>query len=423
MRPGLGLYLATRAAYVDIEVCGGRTKMPDVCLDIIPRDLRFGLIENADAAWFDGDPLKSAIMDGFAVLLPVGERFFIRSLRHYIGQIDDPVVRQDIQGYAVQEAFHTREHEAYNQALRNLGYDVDAMEAEVRALLDTDAAPFQRLLVTCAIEQITYAFARLLLSRPGLLRDSRPAYRRLWTWHALEELEHSAVSLRVLRAVTPNLPGWKRYLARVSLMSVVLVSFALPHRQSKAWSFLLQAPLGFGIGVGLVFLGSSLELSLVTLFAVFLATALSGRDLTDKPIGRWAAASFLLPVIALPVLDFVKGPAVSVLAALIVLLFSDQLVRRTPLHIPSLDTSYGFYGSFQLVTWLGLVTAAPLGVEVVQRLIVPNSDFTPLELALVFGLVVGFIFALLRILVIRSQDREIRNVEIRNMNLDNLLGL
>ena len=69
------------------------------------------------------------------------------------------------------------------------------------------------------------------------------------------------------------------------------------------------------------------------------------------------------------------------------------------------------------------MTAAPLGVEVVQRLIVPNSNFTPLELALIFGLVVGFIFALLRIFVIRSQDREIRNVEIRNMNLDNLLGL
>jgi predicted metal-dependent hydrolase len=223
----MGLYLATRAAYVELQVCGGRTKMPDVCLDIIPRDLRFGLIENADAAWFDGDPLKSAVMDGFAVLLPEGERFFIRSLRHYIGQIDDPVVRQDIQGYAVQEAFHTREHEAYNQALRNLGYDVDAMEAEVRALLDTFTDPFQRLLVTCAIEQITYALARGLLTRPGLFRDSRPAYRRLWTWHALEELEHSAVSLRVLRAVTPNTPGWKRYLARVAILSGAVVRIQL----------------------------------------------------------------------------------------------------------------------------------------------------------------------------------------------------
>jgi predicted metal-dependent hydrolase len=295
MRPGLGLYLATRAAYFDIEVCGGRTKMPEVCLDIIPRDLRFGLIENADAAWFDGDPLKSAIMDGFAVLLPVGERFFIRSLRHYIGQIDDPVVRQDIQGYAVQEAFHTREHEAYNQALRNLGYDVDAMEAEVRALLDTDAAPFQRLLVTCAIEQITYAFARLLLSRPGLLRDTRPAYRRLWTWHALEELEHSAVSLRVLRAVTPNLPGWKRYLARVSLMSVVLARFMpLAFRNVRAIARASGVPMGARGGLRLMWLlfgkPGFLRSSLLPLLAYY-RPGYSGERAADAELVRQGRAA------------------------------------------------------------------------------------------------------------------------------------
>jgi hypothetical protein len=162
---------------------------------------------------------------------------------------------------------------------------------------------------------------------------------------------------------------------------------------------------------------------LVTLFAVFLALALSGRDLTSRAVGRWAAASFLLPVFALPILGYVNGPAVSVLAALIVLLFADQVFRRTPLHIPSLDTSYGFYGSFQLTTWLGLLTAAPLGVKSIQDLLVPNSYFTEHELALIFGLAVGFTFAVLRIFSIRRQDREIRNVEIRNMNLDNLLGL
>jgi hypothetical protein len=215
--------------------------------------------------------------------------------------------------------------------------------------------------------------------------------------------------------------GWASLAA--GLMAVVVLSFGVPHRQTKGWSFIFQVPLGFGLSVGLVFLGSSKELSLASLFAVLLAISLSGRDLTARPIGRWAAASFLLPVLALPVLDFVNGPAVAVLAALIALLLGDQVFRRTPLHIPSLDTSYGFYSSFQLITWLGLLTAAPLGVGVVQQLIVPSSTFSVLELALMFGLAVGLTFALLRIFVIRSQDREIRNVEIRNMNLDNLLGL
>ena len=217
------------------------------------------------------------------------------------------------------------------------------------------------------------------------------------------------------------LVGWASF--AVGLMTVVIFTIAMPHRQMKAWSFGLQAPLGLGLSVGMLFLGSSLPSLMVTLFVFFLAIALSGRDLTGRAIGRWAAAAFLLPVFALPVLDFVNGPAVSVLAALIVLLFADQVFRRTPLHIPSLDTSYGFYGSFQIITWLGLLTAAPLGVKAVQDLLVPDSYFTEHELALIFGLAVGLTFAILRIFTIRTQDREIRNVEIRNMNLDNLLGL
>lgn len=218
-----------------------------------------------------------------------------------------------------------------------------------------------------------------------------------------------------------ELVGWASF--AVGLMTVVIFTIAMPHRQTKAWSFGLQAPLGLGLSVGMLFLGSSLQSLMVTLFGFFLAIALSGRDLTGRAVGRWAAAAYLLPVFALPVLDYVNGPAVSVLAALIVLLFADQMFRRTPLHIPSLDTSYGFYGSFQVITWLGLLTAAPLGIKAVQDLLVANSYFTEHELALIFGLAVGLTFATLRIFTIRTQDREIRNVEIRNMNLDNLLGL
>ncbi|MEY4328059.1 MAG: hypothetical protein RIR71_729 [Actinomycetota bacterium] len=215
--------------------------------------------------------------------------------------------------------------------------------------------------------------------------------------------------------------GWASL--AVGLMTIVIVSFSIPHSQTRAWSFTLQIPLVIGISVGLVLLGQSAITSMVTLFALFLASTAAGRDLTARPIGRWAGAAFLIPILALPVLDYLNGLAVSVLVALIVLLFGDQLFRRTPLHIPSLDTSYGFYGAFQPITWIALVVAAPFGVEAVQQLLLPESSFTVHELALIFGLVIGLAFAILRIFVIRSQDREIRNVEIRNMNLDNLLGL
>ena len=215
--------------------------------------------------------------------------------------------------------------------------------------------------------------------------------------------------------------GWASF--AVGLMTILVLSFAVPHSQTRAWSFSFQIPLVIGISVGLVFIGQSELATMATLFVVFVGLVIAGRDLTARAIGRWAGAAFLLPVLAMPLLDFVNGPAVSVLAALIVLLFGDQLFRRTPLHIPSLDTSYGFYGSFQPLTWIGLLVALPFGSEAVQEFLIPATDFTVHELALIFGLVIGLAFAILRIFIIRSQDREIRNVEIRNMNLDNLLGL
>jgi predicted metal-dependent hydrolase len=220
--------------------------MPDAAHDIIPRDIHFELVEQADFAWSDGDPLQTAIVDGFAVMLPEGERFFIRSLHHYLDRIEDPALREAIRGYARQEAFHTREHEAYNAALRKLGHDVDAMETTASALLAKAGSPLRRLLVTCAIEQLTYAFARFNLSRPTLFADSRPAYRRLWLWHSLEELEHSSVALDVLRGVTPGMPGWKRYLLRTAVMNVVLIRFiGLARRNIRALAERSGAPTGW----------------------------------------------------------------------------------------------------------------------------------------------------------------------------------
>ncbi len=191
--------------------------------DIIPRDLRFGIERHAERAWFDDDMLLSAVMDAFAVLLPEGERFFIKSLRSALPQVTDPEVRAGIQGYAVQEAFHTREHESYNEAMRALGHDVDQMEARAAAALAVPTGLPARVMVTCAIEHLTYTFSHFFLARPEQLARMRPAYRRLWAWHALEELEHSGVALQVAADVTRHYSPLKRYLFRVMSLNTVIL--------------------------------------------------------------------------------------------------------------------------------------------------------------------------------------------------------
>lgn len=192
---------------------------------IVPRDVRFGISQAACRDWFDGDPVKTAMVDAFSIFLPEGERFFIRSLKHYAARLDDPELTAEINGYAVQEAFHTREHEDYNRALALLGHDVEALEAPMRTLLANVQVPLMRLAATCAIEHLTANFSTVTLRHPDLFEGAHPAYRRLWMWHALEELEHKAVALDVYRKAAAGMPAWKRYGLRVAAMNAIFYHF------------------------------------------------------------------------------------------------------------------------------------------------------------------------------------------------------
>lgn len=195
--------------------------------DIIPRDIRFGILANPTRHWLGGDFHQTALIDGLSIFLPEGERYFIRALKHYAGKLDNKQLAAEINGYAVQEAFHTREHEDYNRALAKLGYDVDRMEGPVRQVLRVDKDPVLRLAVTCAIEHLTATFSTVTLRHPEILEKAAPAYRRLWMWHALEELEHKAVALDVLQSATKKFPAWKRYLLRTIAFNGVVFNFLL----------------------------------------------------------------------------------------------------------------------------------------------------------------------------------------------------
>jgi len=57
--------------------------------DIIPRDIRFDILGNAQRHWLEDDIIKTILIDGLSIFLPEGERFFIRSLKHYGPKLQD----------------------------------------------------------------------------------------------------------------------------------------------------------------------------------------------------------------------------------------------------------------------------------------------------------------------------------------------
>lgn len=193
--------------------------------DIIPRDIRFGIAENATRNWFGGDFHKTAMIDGLSIFLPEGERFFIRALKHHASAVADGDLLREINGYAIQEAYHTREHEEYNRTLKALGFDVDEMEKPIRFVLRNLKSPIRRLAATCAIEHITATLSTVTLRHPELFADAAPAYRRLWMWHALEEIEHKAVALDVYNKATAGQSALSRYALRILVMNSTAIGF------------------------------------------------------------------------------------------------------------------------------------------------------------------------------------------------------
>lgn len=173
-------------------------------LDIRPRRLDVAVPDPLPRWWLGSDPFRTHFFNAMSVLFPDGEQFFIDSVRHYRDQITDPELQQQIRGFIGQEAHHSREHVDYNNRLRQLGYDIGALERPVKRRIryvNKHFSPARRLAATVAMEHFTAIMADAVLRDPSWLADASPEMRRLWRWHALEETEHKAVAFDVYMQV------------------------------------------------------------------------------------------------------------------------------------------------------------------------------------------------------------------------------
>jgi len=139
-------------------------------------------------------------------LFPHGERFFVRSVKHFLDRIDDPALRAAIKGFFGQEGRHAHAHDEFNAILRAQGFEVDRFLASyqrVSSWLEAHTPPRLNLAVTAAAEHFTAILAEGAFAQ-GVLDKAAPAMRELLAWHAAEEIEHKAVAFDVLQAVDPS---------------------------------------------------------------------------------------------------------------------------------------------------------------------------------------------------------------------------
>lgn len=170
-------------------------------------------------AWLHGNLVLTNIANGLNLLFPAGERFFIRSVKHYLDRIEDPVLQARVKAFFGQEGRHGYEHERYNRILEKQGYDVSRFlnlyERVAFGIFEPALPPILRLSTTVALEHFTATLAQSALTTP-FLDGAHPLMAQLLRWHAAEEIEHKSVAFDVLKTVDP------RYSVRIAGLVVAL---------------------------------------------------------------------------------------------------------------------------------------------------------------------------------------------------------
>lgn len=197
-------------------------------LSITPRDRRFGRDAACPRLWHGGRVEATAIYNALSTTFPKGEAFFVESVRAFHGATPAKLA-EEIKGFTIQEAIHSREHDAFNKRAADAGYDLSKLEAQVekRLAVTRDKPPIVSLAATMALEHFTAILAHELLADPKHLDGADREAANLWRWHAIEEIEHKGVAYDTWLHATRRWTRSRRWKLKARVMLYVTRNFVV----------------------------------------------------------------------------------------------------------------------------------------------------------------------------------------------------
>ncbi|MHA6759162.1 metal-dependent hydrolase [Streptacidiphilus sp. PAMC 29251] len=192
-----------------------------------PRDVHFDW-DALPMHWIPGEPLATHVVNVLHLLLPEGERWFVRTFKEALPLIRDERLREQVLGFVGQEAIHAEAHQGVLDHLLAKGLDPRPYVAQVEYLFQrilgerpelTGTASreslIERVAIVAAIEHFTAFLGDWVLNADGLDRaGTDPTMLDLIRWHGAEEVEHRSVAYDLLRHLDPG------YLRRVRAMAI-----------------------------------------------------------------------------------------------------------------------------------------------------------------------------------------------------------
>lgn len=195
-------------------------------LAIHPRDIAFGRGSPPPRCWVGGDAVATAFFNALSASFPQGERFFMDAVRRY-RTAAEPKLAEQIQAFLAQEAVHSREHLVFNAGVAGQGFDFSRIDAYLKSRFDFGRTlpPLNQLCATIALEHFTAILAHALLADGDDLAGAPAELKRMWHWHAIEEIEHKAVAFDTFLAATRKLWALRRWQIRCVAMLLTTIMF------------------------------------------------------------------------------------------------------------------------------------------------------------------------------------------------------
>lgn len=190
--------------------------------DLVVRRLLIDLETPVGRHWCGGDPFRTAFFNALSMSFPVGEQFFIDSVRAGLKALPPELkarFKDEAQGFIGQEATHRRIHGLFNAHLERQGLVNDwEPRARERLKLMTGLDPRHGLAITAANEHFTALFAEWMLSHADGFQSTEPRLKTMWLWHSAEESEHRCTAFDLYRALGGSEDWRLKWMRRVTFI-------------------------------------------------------------------------------------------------------------------------------------------------------------------------------------------------------------
>jgi predicted metal-dependent hydrolase len=192
--------------------------------------------------WLGRDTLPCQIFNAFSLLFPIGEKYFIDSIRAALPEVEDAELLEDARRFIAQESIHTRLHLEMNERLTALGLSFVIEPMLLWRIRTSEWVSLRsKLAVTMTYEHYTAALGDMLLANPSLLDAAPESLRLLWLWHAAEECEHRGIACDVYRALGGG------YIRRIAWFVYISLVFTLDTTAQSLHNMYRSGHL-FGLG-------------------------------------------------------------------------------------------------------------------------------------------------------------------------------